>query len=403
MVYHNESIMWQTGQKVISRLKSDGHKAYFVGGCVRDSILKREIKDIDIATSARPEDVMKIFKKTVPTGIEHGTVLVLYKEIPFEVTTFRTETSYSDRRHPDSVQFIRDLEGDLKRRDFTINAMAMNENYQLIDLFKGKRDLVNKRIKTVGNASHRFEEDALRMLRALRFASQLGFKIAPETYYAIQDLSASIKYVAIERIKIEIEKLLNGEAILNTIQQVVQSQLMQYFPIFKNKQDLIGNILKIKSPLENFSVFIALMYLENQEVSIQSWGRAWNCSNQEIKTAQSIKDAFLLFENDGLTPWLVYQTLSFEYTFKNFLKVKGYDTNQLETYYDQLKIKLPIKTNEELSINGHDVMKIFPHLKRGKWIRVILNKVEKEVVMGNLSNQNEKIKEWIECHPPVKD
>src|SRR5699024_121488 len=163
--------MWQTGQKVISRLKSDGHKAYFVGGCVRDSILKREIKDIDIATSARPEDVMKIFKKTVPTGIEHGTVLVLYKEIPFEVTTFRTETSYSDRRHPDSVQFIRDLEGDLKRRDFTINAMAMNENYQLIDLFKGKRDLVNKQIKTVGNASHRFEEDALRMLRALRFAS----------------------------------------------------------------------------------------------------------------------------------------------------------------------------------------------------------------------------------------
>src|SRR5699024_675608 len=153
---------------ILRTIESYGHEAYFVGGCVRDVIRKQTIKDIDIATSALPEEIQVIFSKVIPVGIDHGTVIVRYQGNSYEVTTFRDEGEYSDKRHPDEVTFIRDLKQDLARRDFTMNALAMDKDGNIIDPYGGKEDIEDNMIRTVGNARHRFNEDALRMLRAIR-------------------------------------------------------------------------------------------------------------------------------------------------------------------------------------------------------------------------------------------
>ena len=173
---------------VLQTLKEAGHEAVFVGGSVRDLVLGKEISDVDIATSATPEEVKSLFSHTVDVGIEHGTVLVLHHHDSYEVTTFRTEGTYQDFRHPDSVTFVRSLEEDLMRRDFTINALAVNDKEEIVDYFGGIEDLEREIIRCVGNPLERFNEDALRMMRAVRFAGQLGFSIESDTFNAIRTL-----------------------------------------------------------------------------------------------------------------------------------------------------------------------------------------------------------------------
>ena len=193
---------------IISRLEKNGYEAYAVGGCVRDSILDRVPEDWDITTSAKPEEVKKLFPATIDTGLQHGTVTVVIEKEGYEVTTFRLDGDYSDGRHPDRVAFTSSLTEDLKRRDFTINAMAYSENTGLIDRFDGEKDLEYGVIRAVGDAEERFSEDALRMLRAIRFAGQLNFDIAEKTFDAIKKLSPDISKVSVERIAKELEKLL---------------------------------------------------------------------------------------------------------------------------------------------------------------------------------------------------
>ena len=193
---------------IISRLEKNGYEAYAVGGCVRDSILDRVPEDWDITTSAKPEEVKKLFQATIDTGLQHGTVTVVIEKEGYEVTTFRLDGDYSDGRHPDRVAFTSSLTEDLKRRDFTINAMAYSENTGLIDRFDGEKDLEDGIIRAVGDAEERFSEDALRMLRAIRFAGQLNFDIAGKTFDAIKKLSPDISKVSVERIAKELEKLL---------------------------------------------------------------------------------------------------------------------------------------------------------------------------------------------------
>ena len=195
-------------KQIISRLEKADYEAYAVGGCVRDSILKRSPEDWDITTSAKPEEVKKLFSTTIDTGLQHGTVTVVIEKEGFEVTTFRLDGDYTDGRHPDRVAFTSSLTEDLRRRDFTINAMAYSEKTGLIDEFDGERDLEDGVIRAVGEAKERFSEDALRMLRAIRFAGQLNFKIEEKTFDAIKELSSNISKVSVERIAKELEKLL---------------------------------------------------------------------------------------------------------------------------------------------------------------------------------------------------
>lgn len=193
---------------IIKNLQRHGYDAYAVGGCVRDSILNRKPEDWDIMTSAKPEQVKRIFRRTVDTGIEHGTVTVLIGKDGFEVTTYRVDGLYEDGRHPKEVTFTSRLEEDLKRRDFTINAMAYNDDERLVDAFGGMRDLNYHLIRCVGDPKERFSEDALRILRAVRFSAQLAFPIEPETAEAIKSLAPNLEKISAERIQAELVKLL---------------------------------------------------------------------------------------------------------------------------------------------------------------------------------------------------
>ena len=219
-------------QNIISILESNGHEAYAVGGCVRDCILGKIPHDWDITTSALPEQVKALFPRTFDTGIEHGTVTVLEHGVGYEVTTYRVDGKYEDGRHPKEVTFTASLEEDLKRRDFTINAMAYNDTKGLVDLFGGEADLQEGIIRAVGNPIERFTEDALRMLRALRFSAQLGFEIEPDTYEAIRTLAPTLEKISAERIQVEMVKLVTS-AHPERIRDVYETGLTKiFFPEF---------------------------------------------------------------------------------------------------------------------------------------------------------------------------
>lgn len=192
---------------IIQTLQEAGCEAYAVGGCIRDSLLDRTPDDWDITTSAKPAQIKDIFQRTADTGIQHGTVTVLLDGEGFEVTTFRIDGEYEDSRHPREVTFTSNLSEDLKRRDFTINAMAYNEQAGLVDLFHGREDMQKGLVRCVGEPGERFREDALRMMRAIRFSAQLGYAIEPETAEAIRELAPSLSHISAERIQTELVKL----------------------------------------------------------------------------------------------------------------------------------------------------------------------------------------------------
>lgn len=225
---------------IIDTFYNNGFEAFMVGGCVRDSILNSSPKDYDITTSAKPEDTLSIFEKTIPTGINHGTVTVLINNNSYEVTTYRTDGNYLDNRRPSCVNFVTDIKEDLSRRDFTINALAYNKSFGLIDYFNGINDISKKLIRCVGDADKRFKEDALRMLRAIRFSCQLNFKIEEATLNAIIKNSKLINNISRERIRDELCKILtsnNASEGINTLQ----------------KSGLLAEILPEINSLVNFS------------------------------------------------------------------------------------------------------------------------------------------------------
>lgn len=195
---------------IINTLEEAGYEAYAVGGCVRDSILGREPDDWDITTSAKPEEIKRLFPRTVDTGIKHGTVTVLLGGEGFEVTTYRIDGVYEDGRHPSEVTFTASLKEDLRRRDFTINAMAYNARSGLVDLYGGLADMENRVIRCVGNAGERFDEDALRMLRAVRFSAQLAYRIEEATGEAVKALAPNLQKISAERIQVELVKLVTS-------------------------------------------------------------------------------------------------------------------------------------------------------------------------------------------------
>lgn len=226
---------------IIDTLSRAGYEAYAVGGCVRDSILGRVPEDWDVTTSASPYQVKELFPRTVDTGIQHGTVTVMEGKEGFEVTTYRIDGDYEDCRHPKEVTFTASLEEDLKRRDFTINAMAYNEAHGLIDIFGGIRDIQQKIIRCVGSPVHRFTEDALRMMRAVRFAAQLGFAIEEDTREAIAELAPNLAGISAERIQTELVKLLVSDhpEEMRTVYETGMSRV--FLPEFDNMMETPQN------------------------------------------------------------------------------------------------------------------------------------------------------------------
>ena len=210
MIYSGRISIPEPVEYILKKLNDAGHEAYAVGGCIRDAILGRTPNDWDITTSALPEQVKALFRRTIDTGIQHGTVTVLLREGTFEVTTYRIDGIYEDSRHPKDVTFTSDLTEDLRRRDFTINAMAYHPAAGLADPYNGLADLESRTIRAVGDPYARFDEDALRILRAIRFAGQLGFTIEPETLAAIDTFAPRLQLISAERIQTELTKLLSS-------------------------------------------------------------------------------------------------------------------------------------------------------------------------------------------------
>ncbi len=213
---------------IISKLEQAGFEAYAVGGCVRDTLLDRKPQDWDITTSAKPLQIKELFKKTIDTGIQHGTVTVMLDHVGYEVTTYRIDGEYEDNRHPKKVEFTDNLKLDLERRDFTINAMAYNDNRGLVDEFWGIKDLKDGIIRCVGDAGQRFDEDALRMLRAVRFAGQLGFDIEEKTKKAIVERASHLENISAERIRVELTKLLVSKE-AGRIRDAYKTGMTKYF------------------------------------------------------------------------------------------------------------------------------------------------------------------------------
>ena len=258
---------------IIDTYYNNNYEACMVGGCVRDSLLGLKPKDFDITTSALPEITENLFTKTIPTGIKHGTVTVVIDKENFEVTTYRTEENYIDNRRPEKVEFVKDLKEDLSRRDFTINAFAYNDKEGLIDYFNGMDDLKNKVIRAVGDPNKRFNEDALRMLRAIRFSAQLGFSIESKTYDAIKDNVQLIKNISNERIRDELCKILLSDNPCEGIETLRETNmlsiilpeindLVEYTPLCNNhNRNVFTHTLKVlNNTYANLNLRLAALF-----------------------------------------------------------------------------------------------------------------------------------------------
>ncbi|GAA0480946.1 CCA tRNA nucleotidyltransferase [Salinibacillus aidingensis] len=383
---------------VLEKLEEHGFHAFFVGGSVRDSLLNRTIDDVDIASNATPEQVQKIFDKTIPIGIEHGTIMIRYNHISYEVTTFRTESDYTDFRHPESVEFVKDIHEDLSRRDFTMNAIAMNKDGTLIDPYEGQMHINEKRIETVRNADERFQEDPLRMMRALRFVSQLGFHLGKEAEDAIVRNHHLLEKIAVERIAAEMEKLWKAPYILKALTILYETGIWQSLPVFKQHHTLIQKSLNhIPSPLYSLAEAIACMHLFYPNVSIDDWCKRWKLSKAIKHRSYDLINGYQLYRVQGLTPETLYR-LKPE-LFEEFVHLVTVLTGnsqltvkEVERAYQQL----PIKNRNDLNINGHEIIRLYPDRNPGPWVREWLDQIEKQVINGELQNEKQTIMEWVE-------
>ncbi len=259
----NDVVLPVEVKNIINTLKNNGFKAYVVGGAVRDSLIGKTVYDYDITSSARPEEIIEVFKgdTIIPTGLKHGTVTVLKGGKGYEITTFRTEKGYSDLRRPDEVEFVSTLSEDLKRRDFTINAIAYNDEEGIIDLYGGLSDIKNKILRTVGDPKERFSEDALRILRALRFSSELGFFVEENTAKSLTELKNLLKSISVERVFSELVKIISGkdaERVLTEFSNVIFTVVPELEKCYKFEQrsswhsfDVYTHIVKATAKIDN--------------------------------------------------------------------------------------------------------------------------------------------------------
>ena len=381
---------------VLQTLKEAGHEAVFVGGSVRDLVLGKEISDVDIATSATPEEVKSLFSHTVDVGIEHGTVLVLHHHDSYEVTTFRTEGTYQDFRHPDSVTFVRSLEEDLMRRDFTINALAVNDREEIVDYFNGIEDLEHGIIRCVGNPMERFNEDALRMMRAVRFAGQLGFSIESDTFNAVRTLKANLERVAVERMKVEFEKMILSPHRTLAFKAFVESELYQACPDFKEAKETL--LKGGEFPLDKLTItqaWILFAYYERLSISqLRKVLKNWKSSNDQISTVLTGYQTLLARLEKEWDAFLAYEcpeVLAIEV--EQLLPGIGHSEQlvELEEVYQQL----PIRLMKDIQIDGFGVKEALGLEKMGPIIGEVLQALQTEILSGRLANENTEIVSWI--------
>jgi tRNA nucleotidyltransferase (CCA-adding enzyme) len=383
---------------VLKKLEDAGFEAYFVGGSVRDFLLKQEINDVDIATSATPAEVKRIFPKTVDIGIEHGTVLVLVNNEGYEITTFRTESDYQDYRRPKEVTFIRSLKEDLQRRDFTMNAIAMDINGKLIDPFNGYLAIQEKIIQTVGSPTDRFQEDALRMMRAIRFVSQLSFQIESDTVLALAQLVDLLDNIAVERKRAEFEKLLTGKNKTNALKILLETNIHSFLPGLKGQRQQLEKLINFNSTnLNKSEMWSLLIYCLNiNQKEIELFLKEWRLALKEIREIQQIVHFLTKRLEQG---WSIYDLYSagrdhILSTEKLYHVIHGSNEVKSSEHWIRLYDSLPIKDRSEMNVTGNDVMDWF-NKRGGPWLKETLLTIEADIIAGKLENDKEKIKEWL--------
>lgn len=379
-----------SSRKVIKLLGDAGYEAVFVGGSVRDYLLGKDASDIDIATSASPEEVKQVFPNAIDVGIEHGTVMVIMNREPIEVTTYRTESTYTDHRRPDEVKFVKSLKEDLRRRDFTINALALTLTGELIDPFGGRDDLNGQVIRAVGNAHDRFAEDALRMVRAVRFASVLGFEVEVSTRQAISDNAENIRHVSVERIKVEMDKLMKGKEPNKGFALIAETGLSRHLPLFPQDIRIISESVPYESALEGWA---ALML--SGGFSASELARAYKLSNREKEFLSAVQAAFDRRQMECYTTDDYYR-----FTFDVLCAAEKIwqAFNPSESGIPQHAIamrqsELPIRSKDDLQVNGKDLM-AWTGQRGGRWLGEWMDRIEKSVLHRECPNDTEKIKEW---------
>lgn len=382
---------------LLEAIEAAGFEAYFVGGSVRDSLLKREISDVDIATSAMPSELKRIFPRTVDLGIEHGTILVLFEGEHYEITTFRTESEYTDHRRPDSVEFIRSLREDLKRRDFTMNAIAMDKSGSLIDPFNGSQSIKEGQIKTVGNPAERFGEDALRIMRALRFTSQLGFSIEQGTFSALKNQADLLENIAVERKTAEFEKLLKGRFKNRALSLLIETGAALYLPGLAGQAKSLSHLASCHTPTHSIEeMWSQLIYfMELDEKSAGDFLRLWKLPVKKIKQILLILRWLKFRMENHWTAISAYQSgksvmNSAEKIFQCLNGGGQAPADQLEALFESL----PIKDLSELQVNGNDLLSWYGK-KPGPWIKELMGRIETAVVQGEVRNVKAEIKEWL--------
>ena len=380
---------------VLKQLEQAGYEAYFVGGSIRDLILNRPIHDIDIATSAYPEEVKRLFPKTIDTGIKHGTVTVLNDGASYEITTFRTESGYQDFRRPDHVTFVQNLAEDLKRRDFTINALAMNRAGEVIDLFNGLGDLQKHLIKAVGDPMKRFHEDALRMMRAVRFMSQLNFDLESQTKEAVSDLHQLLSKISVERIRDEFVKMGTGINSRDAFKIFLQTKLSESVPDFAGKSDLLAIYPKLKfNPSMETSLWsIIIILLKISDDQIDRFMRDWKNSNAMTEKVRKIVALFdLISEKSPSDLELFNAGKDVLLNTIDVAHILGQPINS-EALVDRYTA-LPIKSMSELAVDGQFL--IANGIKPGPKLGQILNEIKQKVISGELANSKDDIQDYLQ-------
>lgn len=378
---------------VLERLEDSGHKAYLVGGCLRDMMMGRQPHDFDIATSAEPETVMSIFSdlEVIPTGIKHGTVTVMIDGESIEITTFRKDSDYSDGRRPDSITFTDKVEDDLSRRDFTINAMAFGLDGEIVDPFGGKSDIKSRVIRTVGSAEDRFSEDGLRILRAIRFASVLGFTIERETAEAIHKLSRMLDKVSFERVFSEMSKIVLSEK--------PSVQLREFKDVFSRVAPEFSEIKDFEHTLETVDRvepeialrFTALLHTLGEERADSVLRKL----KSDGATIQKVTKLIRFFDTDVDSSKVAIKKLMSkmgESDFFSLIKLKIADEPEKPVEFEKAKqIAEKVIANKEcfklkdMAVKGDDLIKsgIAMGPEIGKTLSMLLDKVISEEVAND--------------------
>ncbi|MCR5556445.1 MAG: CCA tRNA nucleotidyltransferase [Butyrivibrio sp.] len=428
----------ENAKKILDTMHEAGFEAYIVGGCVRDAILGREPGDWDITTNALPADIKRLFKRTIDTGIEHGTVTVMFGKEGYEVTTYRIDGKYEDSRHPSEVTFTKSLVEDMKRRDFTINAMAYNEEEGLIDKFGGIEDLNNRLIRCVGEPRERFSEDALRIMRAVRFSAQLDYEIEDRTKEAIKELAQTLRKISAERIQVELVKLLVSDhpdklrcayelgitkVILPEFDACMTTEQNNIHHAYSVGEHIIQTLLNIRADRVLRLTMLMHDIAKPATISVDSKGVSHFYGHEE-KGVEMARDFFLRLKFDRKTMdqacnLIRYHDERYEPTARNvrramnrvgvedyplLLEIREADTLSQSDYMREEKLELLKQTRRvyeeiiekrecvtlgDLKVSGKDLINI--GIMPGKQIGVILNAMLEDV----LDNPEHNTKEYL--------